>query len=351
MLPLRRSALALALSVCIGSCKRIEEPAQNEPVRATTPSTASASSTGNTDSAAPALASPLTPTLLLTIASSAYQAALFADDEAIELLTATTAYRFLPNQAPLVRQIDLGFAATATRKNYIYWSKDALWSEPRRASNPGGTTKLSALTEQPQRIVADIATDEFAWLTRSENNQQAIVKLDGQRSKTLYTSTGPIDALTMLGDALYFVERPSSGGGWRIGRVKFAGGEPLFTGNKTGRWPALLRGEKDLIYYDGARRDVLSLSPDLQQERTLAKDFICSPMTATENVYCSTMEGVFELSTAGSKRQLVPAPRKLITNLAASSRRLAFISDDGAQGQDRLAVYAVPLSAASEAPR
>ncbi|HYQ40621.1 MAG TPA: hypothetical protein VER11_01590 [Polyangiaceae bacterium] len=356
MLRLRTSALALVLSVALGSCKRVEEPAQNEHPHAAMPSAASDSNSEGANSAGPAITPPQTPahtpTQLLTLPSSAYQAALFADDEAIELLTHSAAYRLLPGQLPLTRQIDLGFAATVTRKNYVYWSQGALWSEPRRASTPSGATKLGALAEQPQRVVADLAADEFAFLTRPEGNQQIIAKLENKRVKALYASTGPIDALTMLGDTLYFVERPSAGG-WRIGGVKFAGGEPFFTSGKSGRWPALLSGKKDLVYYDGARRNVLALSRDLQDERTLAKDFICSPMTAADNVYCSTMEGVFELSATGTPRQVVPASRKLITNLVANSQRLAFITDVGAQGQDQLAVYFVPLSApsADEPPR
>jgi hypothetical protein len=42
----------------------------------------------------------------------------------------------------------------------------------------------------------------------------------------------------------------------------------------------------------------------------------------------------------------------LITNLAVSAGRLAFITDIGGQGQDRLAVNAVPLEKPVEpAPR
>jgi len=55
------------------------------------------------------------------------------------------------------------------------------------------------------------------------------------------------------------------------------------------------------------------------------------------------MEGIFELSEAGQRRPIVPAPRQLITNLAANSKRLVFISDAGAQGKDQLVVYTVPL--------
>lgn len=294
---------------------------------------------------------PIAPTELLSLPSSAYQASLFADDEAVELLTSTTAYRFLPGKEPRTRSMDLGFAATVTRKSYVYWSRGALWSEPRDATKAAAATKLAALSEAPQRIVADLGADEFAFLSKSDTNRYAIAKLEARRVKTLYTSPGSIDALTMIGDALYFVERPA-GANWRIASVKLDGGNPTFGADKAGRWPALLRGSKDVVYYDGAGRNVVSLSPDLQRERVLARDFICSPMTVTANVYCSTMEGIFELSAAGERRQLVPAPRQLITNLAANSERLVFLSDAGGQGRDQLALYFVPLTKPSvaEAP-
>lgn len=343
----RSSAVAfVAFSVALGACRRVDEPERDEQ-RAAPTSTATATATATTTRTAPRTLPP--PAQLLTLPSSAYQAALFADDEATELLTSSAAYRLLPGQAPLMRALDLGVAATVTRRNYVYWSKGALWSEPRRAPNPSGTTKLSALGERPQRIVADMVADEFAFLTRSEGNRYAIATLEDRRPKILYTSPGSIDALTMIGDSLYFVERPG-GPDFRIARVKLTGGAASFSSTKSGRWPALLGGEKELVYYDGARRNVLSLSPDLQQERVLAKDFICSPFAVAASVYCSTMEGIFELAATGEPQQVVPAPRQLITNLVATSQRLVFITDAGAQGQDQLAVYGVPLEKPSQPP-
>jgi len=336
----RSSTVTLAVLVAwcavLGGCRRVEEPAGDERARPTT-------SSASTASAVPAPTTPLVaPTQLLTLPSSAYQAALFADDEAIELLTNSAAYRLVANEAPINRAIDSGFAATVTRKDYVYWARGAIWHEPRIPSKSGGERRLAALAEQPQRIVADIGAEEIALLLRSEGNRYSIAKLEKNRVKTLYTSPSSIDALTMIGDTLYFVERPA-GIAWRIGSVKLSGGTPTFTADKSGRWPALLRGSRDVVYYDGARRDVLRLSLDLQREQTIAKDFICSPLAVTTNVYCSTMEGIFELSEAGQRRPIVPAPRQLITNLAANSKRLVFISDAGAQGKDQLVVYTVPL--------
>ncbi|MEI9952242.1 MAG: hypothetical protein WDO74_25455 [Pseudomonadota bacterium] len=344
MLDRRPLAAALAAWVfALGACNRVEEPVSE---RRSPPSAPAAPSVTIADP--PPL---LTPTQLLTLPSSAYQASLFADDEAIELLTSSAAYRLLPGKEPLKRALDLSFAATVTRQSYVYWSRGAIWSEPRRAPAPGGATKLAVLAEQPQRFVADIARDEFAFLTRSADDHYAIHRLEQRRVKTLYSSPGSIDALTLIGDALYFVERPGDAS-WRIARVQLSGGDATFTSSKTGRWPASLSGAKDVVYYDGSRRDVLALSLDLQQERRLAKDFICSPLAVGSSVYCSTMDGIFELPAAAQPRRVLAASRNLITNLAVNSERLAFITDVGGHGQDQLAVSVLPIEKpTAEAPR
>ena len=327
---------AIATAIALGGCSRVEEPAAVRSAPAlpqSPPPTASAPE--------PAL---LAPTQLLSLASSPYQATLFADDDAIELLTSHAAYRFVPGREPVQRALDLGFAATVTRQNYVYWSGGAIWSAARRSSKASAPKKLAPLTEQPQHLVADLAGDDFAWLVRSAGDRYAIEKLENKRTKRLYTSAGSIDALSLVGDALYFVERPS-GDGWRVGSVKLAGGGATFTASKSGRWPSSIRGYKDsVIYYDGARRDVLRLSLDLQREDTLQRDFICSPLAAAANVYCSTMEGIFELTDNETPRRIVPAPRNLIVNLAVNGQRLAFITDIGAQGQDQLALNVVALA-------
>ena len=346
------SIMLTVLALAVAACNRVEEPISERRPAASSPSAASRASASaseapiaTTEPPVPPLAAPAQ---LLTLASSAYQASLFADDEAIELLTSTAAYRLQIGQEPLERSLDLGFGATVTRRSYVYWSHGAIWSEPRRAAKPGGSTQLLTLAERPQRFVADIRADEFAFLTRSADDRYALYKVENRRAKKLYASPGTIDALTLIGGALYFVERPDSVG-WRIARVQLAGGEPTFTARKTGRWPANLSGTKNVVYYDGGRRDVLALTLDLREERTLAKDFICSPLAAAANVYCSTMEGVFEVPPAGNPRRVVPLSRNLITSLAVNGARLAFITDVGGQGRDGLALNVVPLGSSSGA--
>ncbi|MEI9937570.1 MAG: hypothetical protein WDO69_10155 [Pseudomonadota bacterium] len=335
--PSRVALVILTVALSLAACNRVEEPVSERRPASSSPGAPLAASPAPATAQLPALAQ------LLTLPTSAYQASLFADDEAIELLTNSAAYRLLPGKEPLQRALDLGFAATVTRGSYVYWSAGAIWSASRRVPS-SATKKLADLDEQPQRFVADLAGDAFAWLAHSADDRYAIDTLASRSVKRLYTSPGSIDALTMIGDVVYFVERPD-GTGWRIARVKLSGGDATFTARKTGRWPAMLRGNRDhLVFYDGNQRDVLTLSPDLQQERTLAKDFICSPLALAADVYCSTMEGIFELPIVGKPQRVAAASRNLITNLAASAERLAFISDVGGQGQDQLAVNVVLLS-------
>jgi hypothetical protein len=326
--------LAVGL-IALGGCSRVEEPARD---RLAASIVASAPSVAPTPPSLPLV----TPTQLLTLPSSAYQALLFADADAIELLTSESAFRLVKGKEPRRRALDLGFAATVTRQSYVYWSKGALWSAARRAPTSDAPQQLAALSEQPQQLVADIAADELAWLHHSHDDRYAIEKLEQRRVKRLYTSSGSIDTLTMLGRAIYFVERPSAAG-WRIGRVELAGGEATFTELKTGRWPALLRGRDEVVYYDGSRRQVLSMAFDLKRERTLATDFICSPLTASVAVYCSSLDGIFELSGSGQPQRLVAASANVVAGLAASSEQLAFVADAGLPGQDRLSVSVVPL--------
>jgi hypothetical protein len=321
----------VAAAVALAGCSRVEEPPGQRRL-------AAASS-----SAVPAPPPLPRATRLLSAPGSPYNAVLFADAEAIELLTGTTAYRLVPGEPPGQRPLDLGFAATVGGQGYLYWSKGALWSAKRGGS--GAPARLGPLAEQPQRIVASRSGTELAWLERSATGRYAIAKLASRRTQPLYRSLGSIDTLTLLGDAVFFVERPSSGG-WRVGRVALAGGLPSFSAEKPGRWPAMLDGGEELVFYDGNRREVVALSLDLQRERTLVKDFICSPLAvAAARVYCANVDGVFELRSQGEPRRLVDEPGQVVTALAATSSRLAFVSDVGNRGQDQLALSVVALDA------
>lgn len=327
----------VAAAVALSACRRVEEP----PGQLRLAASASA--------ATPAPSLPPLPTRLevselLTLPSSPYQAALFVDGEVIELLAGTAAYRLIPGKPPLRTELDLGFAATVTRQAYVYWSKGAIWSAERAGSGSAAPKLLVRVAEQPQRLVANAAGTELAWLEHFAGSRYAIAKRDGNVAKRLYTSSGSIDALVLSEDVAFFVERPSSAG-WRVGRLALDTGAATFTAESTGRWPAMLGAARELFYYAGSRREVVSLSLDLQREHVLAKDFVCSPLVAASQVYCANLDGIFELTASGAPRQLVAGSRRVVASLAADERRLAFVSDVGQHGQDRLSVSVVALDA------
>ena len=149
----------------------------------------------------------------------------------------------------------------------------------------------------------------------------------------------------MLGDAIVFVEG-LAGGQWRIGRVGISGGPATFTALRKGRAPAMLAGRRDITYYDGAGYQVRRLSPDLQHEETLARDFICTPLAVAEPVvYCAGVEGLFALQAGAPPRRLVAgSAERLITDVAASANRVVWAVDAGA---DRVEVRSLPLAPAA----
>lgn len=320
----------VAAAATLAGCSRVEEPPGEQRLPA-----ASAAS------AVPAAAPLPRATELLSAPGSPYNATLFAHAGAIELLTSTTAYRLVAGEEPVRTPLDLGFAATVGNQGYVYWSKGAFWTAKRGGSE--APLRIGSLAEQPQRIVASRSGTELAWLERSRDGHYSIAKLASRRAKPLYRSPGSIDALALLGDAVFFIERPGSGK-WRVGRVPLDGAAASFTDEKPGRWPAMLDGGEELVFYDGNRRDVVALSLDLQRERTLAKDFICSPLAVAAHVYCANVDGIFELQPTGQPRRVLEGPGHVVTALAASSSSLAFVSDVGEHGQDQLAVSVVALA-------
>ncbi len=272
--------------------------------------------------------------VLLSLPVSAYHASIATDDgDVAYLLTSSAAYRLAPDQAPAEISLDLGFGATTTRSSFVYWSRGGVFETPKLG---GPARRLVALAERPRLLVASEA--RIAWLRRSDDDRFSLHTLIDKKPTTAYTSPGTIDAVTMMGDWVFFVERPA-GTDWRIGRVGVTGGGPTFTALRNGRAPAMLAGRRDLTFYEGSRFEVHRLSIDLQHERTLASGFVCSPLAVAERVYCAQVEGIFELQADARPRRLVPGSiERLVTDIAASSSRLLWIVDAGA---DRLEVMGI----------
>jgi hypothetical protein len=277
------------------------------------------------------------PISLLFLPVSPYHASLVTDgDDTAYLLVSSAAYRLAPGVAPAARLLDLGLGPAATRSSFVHWSRGAVFETPKDGAP---ARRLIALPRQPQLFVA--AGEDFAWLQRTDDGRFSLHALIGKKAVAVYTSPGKIDAVTMLGDAIYFVERPA-GETWRIGRVPRPGGTATFTPPRSGRAPAMLAAGRDIHYYDGKRFEVHRLSPDLQRERTLASGFVCSPIAAAAHVYCAQPEGIFELRADERPRRLVPgSTERPVTELAATATRLLWVVDAGA---DKLEVRALALT-------
>jgi hypothetical protein len=233
--------------------------------------------------------------------------------------------------------MDFGYGATVTRTSFVYWSRGAVWEAPKAGGAP---RRLVALAERPQLFVAS-EEGGIAWLRQVPGRSFSLDALIGKKPTTLYTSPGSIDAVTMVGEQIFFVERPG-GADWRIGRIRAIGGTPEFTTPRSGRAPAMLAGRHDLVFYDGNRFEVRRLSLDLRRERTPASGFICSPVAVSEaHIYCAQPEGIFQLRPDERPRRLVSGDaQRPVTDLAVTPKRLLWIVDAGA---DKLEVRALAL--------
>jgi hypothetical protein len=143
----------------------------------------------------------------------------------------------------------------------------------------------------------------------------------------------------MIRDAIYFVERPIEGS-WRIGVVRVAGGDPEYGSERKGRTPALLTGADDVDYYDVDRREVRRFSADLQAEAALYPNVVCSPIHASSEIYCGSVEGLFQVSKENHRPLVLAHGRPgLITNIRSNSRLVVWTVD---VGPEALAVDMLP---------
>jgi len=264
------------------------------------------------------------PTRLTTLPVSAYDARLAMDEEATFLLTSKAAYRFAEGGSAHAIALDLGLGPVLTRSAFVFWSEGAIWSAPKLG---GAAQRLASFSHQPQYFVA--SGDDFAWVDLSEAGLYTIQTLDEGKPRVLSSSLGEISALNMIGDAVYFVERPSDDS-WRIGVVRIHGGAPDYTSPKKGRRPAMLSGTDRIYYYSLDGTEIRELTLDLRSERVTLRDMVCSPIQASTTLYCGCVEGLFEVSTKSRvPRVLVQGRPGSITNIASNANRVAWIVDTG----------------------
>jgi hypothetical protein len=279
--------------------------------------------------------SAVEPAALLSLSISAYRASIRADADAAYLLTSEAAYRFVPGRVAEAQRVPLGFGATATAGSLLFWSEGAVRELPKRG---GESRRLVGLAAPPQSLVS--SDNYVGWVERSSDGRFSLGSIAGKRATTAYTSPGKIDAAVMLSNWIFFVERPKESE-WRIGGVRTSGGTPAFTNSRPGRAPSMLVASDDLYYYDGNRREVRRLTPDLRTEETLVSDFVCSPLAVADKVYCANVGGIFELVPGARPRGLVKlAKNRFATDLAATKSHLYWVSDAGA---DKLQVNSLSL--------
>jgi len=288
---------------------------------------------------------PVSPTRLTSLAVSAYATSLAIDDDAVYLLTSNAAYRLVAGQPAHGIRLDLGIGPVLTQSAFVFWSEGSIWSAPKQG---GVTRQIAKFPHQPQYFVA--SGDALAWVDQSDEGLYSIQTLVGSKPRILVSSTGEIRALNMIGDAVYFVQRPTDGS-WRIGVVRITGGAPEYAAERKGRAPALLSGSDDLYYYDLDKSQILKVSPDLQHEEVQLKEFVCSPIQVSSRIYCGCVEGLFDVSKQTLRPTALVHDRPgSITNISSNSKHVAWTVDVGA---GRLAVdmlLASPADDPSAAP-
>ncbi len=276
------------------------------------------------------------PKRLTTLAGSAYRVSLAMDDDAVYLMTANAAYRLADGEPPHGLRLDLGIGPVLTRTAFVFWSSGAIWSAPKGG---GAARELAKFPHQPQYFVS--SGDALAWVDQSDDGLYTIQTLNGATPRVLLSSTGEIRALDMIGDVVYFVQRPVDDS-WRIGSVHLDGREPQFAVTKKGRAPSQLTGSDGIYYFDLDTRRILELSLDLHQEDVQLTELVCSPIQASTRIYCGCVEGLFDVNKdTHQPRVLVHDRPGSITSVISNSRGVAWTVD---VGEDQLAVDFLPAS-------
>ena len=284
---------------------------------------------------APAIPSPKR---LTTLAVSAYRTSIAMDDDAVYLMTSNAAYRLVDGEPAHGIQLDLGVGPVLTRTAFVFWSNGVIWSAPKQG---GITRELAKFPHQPQYFVS--SGEALAWVDQTEEGLYTIQTLDGRKPRVLLSSLGEIRALDMIGEVVYFVQRPADDS-WRIGFVHLDGRAPEYTATKKGRAPSQLAGSDGIYYFDLDTTRILKLTPDLRHEEVQLKELVCSPIQVSTRIYCACVEGLFDVSKdTHQPRVLVYNRPGTISSVTSNSKAVAWTVD---VGSDQLAVDLLPASEA-----
>jgi hypothetical protein len=276
------------------------------------------------------------PRRLTSLSLSAYRTTLAMDEEAVYLMTGNAAYRLVDGEPTQGIELELGIGPVLTRTAFVFWSNGGIWSAPKQG---GVARELAKFPHQPQYFVS--SGESLAWVDQTDEGLYTIQTLDGRKPSVLVSSSGEIRALDMIGDVVYFVQRPSDDS-WRIGLVHLDGRPPEYTSTKKGRAPSQLTGTDGVYYYDLDSTRILKLRLDLNDEEVQQKGLVCSPIHVSTRIYCGCVEGLFDVSKETRKPRVLMYDRPgSITGVSSNSKWVAWTVD---LGPDRLAVDILPVS-------
>ncbi len=275
------------------------------------------------------------PTTWLTLDHSAFNATLKADGDGVVLLTNTRIYRVEPGHALQMFAVELGDVRGVMRDQVVFWSKGAL----RRVQKGSGEAEvIIELLHRPQRMVTSAGA--FAWLEQDKGRSFAIHTLHQGHKRELVASSGQVPVMAMDETHVYFVEE-LRGQGWRLASVGLGDGRVRRGELKKVRTPADLLASSGVAYYDGPSLTVRQLSPELVEQKVLARETICSPMALGDKLFCSQPPGLLELELDGKVRRTLPlSNRGAITALTLTSKQLFMLVD---AGREKLALKSLPL--------
>jgi hypothetical protein len=281
---------------------------------------------------------PALPALntLGTQQTSAYQARLFADDDALVLVTQSGWSIFRNGEAAEQHTVLLGPVAVRQASSIVFWRAGAL----REISLDGANERrLAALTQPPRYLLA--SERRVAWIHWAPGTGASLQTLSSGAVRVVHQTQDRVCA-AILRDAVVYWLVQSGDGSWRIESIGLDGQQRRQSAAHQGRPPALLAPGPDGVYfYDGPERGVRRLSFELDREDAVLKDVICSPLAVSNRAVCAQVGGLFEIRPSGTTpRLLAPERDGPIAALAATEKRVFWLAESGT---DQLVIRSLPL--------
>jgi hypothetical protein len=267
---------------------------------------------------------------------SPYHARLFADEEAVVLVTQTGFTTFRAGEAPEEHAVSLGPVTIRRGGTLVFWRAGSL----REISLTGeGERSLAPLPHPPRYLLA--SEGHLAWIQMEPETGTSLQTLSAGSVREVHDSDDNVGAAVMRGAVVYWVLH-SRDGSWKIGRVGLDG-EHQLTRAHEGRPPAMLAWGPDGVYfYDGPKRGVRKLSFDLEREDAISANVVCSPLAVSTRIICAQVGGLFELPALGGTPRFLATERAgPITATAVTDDRAFWVAENG---NERLVVRSAALA-------